>query len=272
MRIGGSGPRSAARSSPERAIASSGVFPFTNSVARLATAIAVSHPKVWKVARSITFLPFSSLNLIHIRTMSPQFGLPTVPTASGDCISPMFLGFAIASAIFACRSFSILLKLIFADVGIDFAPGVDASFERTHISETMPEKVRGRVHALGAKVIVNNDQFIPWPSTEHLGHDFLREQNRSLNLRCVKLLAGADIHQPHRDVFGAPARQFLGSHINLRVCCVTLFDMLQHFGDIEVIISGADLPQCFIRIEPATRTATNVIFAEQRSLGARKHA
>src|SRR5216110_2492981 len=52
------------------------------AVASLATAIAVSHPKVWNVARSMIFFPPSSRNLIHIRSMSPQSALPTVPTAS----------------------------------------------------------------------------------------------------------------------------------------------------------------------------------------------
>ena len=73
--------------------ASWAVLPRIISVARLATAMAVSQPKVWKVARSMTFRPFSSLNLIHKRTMSPQEGLPTVPMASADSNAPMFFGF-----------------------------------------------------------------------------------------------------------------------------------------------------------------------------------
>src|SRR5205085_4233647 len=48
--------------------------------------------------------PFSSLNLIHIRSMSPQSTLPTVPTASASFISPRLRGFLIASSIFDSRS------------------------------------------------------------------------------------------------------------------------------------------------------------------------
>ena len=71
-----------------------------SSVARLATAMAVSQPKVWNVARSITLRPSSSLNFTHIRSMSPQSGLPTVPTESAFSISPTFFGLAMASWIF----------------------------------------------------------------------------------------------------------------------------------------------------------------------------
>src|SRR5207247_10242593 len=52
--------------------ASSAVLPLINSVARLATAMAVSQPNDWKVALSITFLPFSSLYLIQRRSISPH--------------------------------------------------------------------------------------------------------------------------------------------------------------------------------------------------------
>ncbi len=100
MRIGGSGPSGALSASLSMAIASSGVLPWMSCVARLATAIAVSQPKVWKVALSITFFPPSSRNLIHIRSMSPQSALPAVPTASAFSISPRFFGSPMALSIF----------------------------------------------------------------------------------------------------------------------------------------------------------------------------
>ena len=62
-----------------------------------ATAIAVWQPNDWKEARSITFLPSFSLNLSHIRNMSPQSAEPAVPTASASSISPTFCGLASAS-------------------------------------------------------------------------------------------------------------------------------------------------------------------------------
>ena len=78
-------------------LAAATVFPASISVATLATAIAVWQPNVWNVARSITFLPPSSLNFTHIRSMSPQSALPTVPTESAFSISPRFFGLAMAS-------------------------------------------------------------------------------------------------------------------------------------------------------------------------------
>src|ERR1700674_5863195 len=79
--MGGNGPRAGANSWGVMARTSSAVLPRINSVARLATAMAVSQPKLWKVALSITFLPAWSLNLIQRRIMSPQAALPAAPTA-----------------------------------------------------------------------------------------------------------------------------------------------------------------------------------------------
>ncbi len=103
--IGGSGPSGAASSCPLIASASAAVLPRINSVAMLATAIAVWQPNVWNVARSMTFRPpSSSLNFTHIRSMSPQSGLPTVPTASAFSISPRFCGFSRAASMRASKS------------------------------------------------------------------------------------------------------------------------------------------------------------------------
>ena len=55
--MGGNAPSGAASSSPERVSASSTVLPAINSVATLATAMAVWQPKVWNVARSMTLRP-----------------------------------------------------------------------------------------------------------------------------------------------------------------------------------------------------------------------
>src|SRR6266496_1468465 len=101
--MGGSGPSSPARSFVPRERASSAVLPLINSVARLATAMAVSHPNDWNVALSMTFLPRSSLYLIHIRSISPHCELPTVPTESASGNSPRFCGFLSASSICFCK-------------------------------------------------------------------------------------------------------------------------------------------------------------------------
>lgn len=66
--------------------------------------MAVWQPKDWKEARSITLRPSLSVNFSHIRSMSPQSGEPTVPTASASVISPWFFGSARASRTFASKS------------------------------------------------------------------------------------------------------------------------------------------------------------------------
>ena len=66
----------------------------------LATAIAVSQPKLWKLALSMTFSPSCSLYFTHSLSISPHSELPTVPTESASAISPTFFGSRIASATF----------------------------------------------------------------------------------------------------------------------------------------------------------------------------
>ena len=70
--------------------------------------MAVSQPKDWKLARSMTLRPPSSLNFTHTRSMSPQSALPTVPMASALGSSPMFSGFAIAAVTRAWKSSDIV--------------------------------------------------------------------------------------------------------------------------------------------------------------------
>src|SRR4051812_12774519 len=138
--------------------------------------MAVSQPNVWKVALSMTFLPLSSRNFIHMRTMSPQFGLPTVPTVSAPSISPMFFGLAMASAIFFCRSESMLFKLVARHIRIDFPrPSIDAAAQSSHILKTVPEKISGGIHALFALVIDDDEWRLPRPAAQHFLHEFLRK-------------------------------------------------------------------------------------------------
>lgn len=70
-----------------------------------ATAMAVWQPKAWKEARSMTLRPSFSVNLSHIRSMSPQSGEPTVPTESASVISPWLRGLARASRTLSSKSF-----------------------------------------------------------------------------------------------------------------------------------------------------------------------
>ena len=102
--MGGSAPRSPDSSSAFRLLASSAVLPLSISVAMDATAMAVWQPKLWNEALSMTFLPSFSVNLSHIRSMSPQSGEPTVPTESASSISPWFCGLARVSRTFCSNS------------------------------------------------------------------------------------------------------------------------------------------------------------------------
>src|SRR6202043_412329 len=141
---GGNDPRGADKSSPLIVRASSTVLPEISSVATLATAIAVPQPNVWKVALSMTRFPSTSLNFTHMRNISPQSSLPTVPTASAPASSPKFFGCLIASSILLLKSsagFIHLLQMVAGQLRINFyAPGIDAARHGPGIFKAVPAK------------------------------------------------------------------------------------------------------------------------------------
>ena len=102
--MGGSAPRSAESAAAFSSRASSMDLPISICVAMLATAMAVWHPKDWKLALSMILRPFFSVNLSHMRSMSPHSGEPTVPMASASFISPWFCGACSALRTFASNS------------------------------------------------------------------------------------------------------------------------------------------------------------------------
>src|ERR1041385_1535846 len=201
--MGGSGPSSPANSSVFMASASSAVLPLINSVARLATAMAVSQPKDWNVARSITLRPFSCLYLIHIRSISPHSELPTVPMASALGNSPMFCGLAMASVIRFCRSSFIFLFSIYDIRSTRLAPmrgtlvnrkllpqlipfhrrinllrpGVDAAAQTTHIRQAVPHEIGRGIEAVPARVIDDDQRQRIGAGAHDLLHHRLRQQH-----------------------------------------------------------------------------------------------
>src|SRR5205823_13860388 len=96
--------------------------------------MAVSQPNDWKVALSMTFLPRSSLYLIHRRSISPHSELPTVPTASAFGSSPMFCGARSASTIRFCKS-SFITDFRFTIYDLRVRLHIDAQFvnRKSHI-------------------------------------------------------------------------------------------------------------------------------------------
>src|ERR1700739_1285946 len=95
----------------------------------------------------MTRLPPSSLNFTHIRSISPQSSLPTVPTASAPSSSPRFLGFLIASSTLLEKSsaeFIELLQMVARHLRVHFhAPCVDPPCHTARVRKTVSHK-KGR--------------------------------------------------------------------------------------------------------------------------------
>src|SRR5579883_1320332 len=107
----------------------------------------------------MTFLPLSSLNFTHMRSISPQSELPTVPTASASGNSPMFWGLRRASAIFFCiSSFIGLAKFISRQLGINFnGPGINATQQAADVFKPVPHEISGGVQRF-ASLVIHQDQ------------------------------------------------------------------------------------------------------------------
>src|SRR3954447_23207242 len=75
------------------------------------------------------------------------------------------------------------------------APGVDAAAETLHFAETVALKIRRRVHAARALMIVNDDELIARPLPENLLHQLLREEVRLGQFNGFPFLARADIEE-----------------------------------------------------------------------------
>jgi len=76
---------------------SSRVFPLAISVTMLDTAMAAPQPKVLNLMSSTR----SSLTLMYMLIMSPQTGLPTLPTPSASSTTPTFRGLVKCSITFS---------------------------------------------------------------------------------------------------------------------------------------------------------------------------
>src|SRR6188508_2664629 len=96
----------------------------------------------------MTLRPSSSRYLIHMRTMSPQSGLPTVPTASASVISPRFCGFAMACWRVSSFMEQLVLNfhLVAREGGINLdAPAVNATSKTLCFAEAVADEVGGGV-------------------------------------------------------------------------------------------------------------------------------
>src|ERR1700741_2344614 len=121
----------------------------------------------------MTRLPPSSLNLTHIRSISPQSTLPTVPTASAPSISPRFRGLRNASSIFWENSSGslILFHVVTRKGWINlYTPGVNSDRERFNIRKPVPGEIRGSIQAAYSVMTQKDDLTIFWPGGHHLLH------------------------------------------------------------------------------------------------------
>src|ERR1700736_6606058 len=224
--------------------------------------------------------PSCSLNLIHIRSMSPQSTLPTVPIASASFISPRLRGFLISSSIFDSTSSILLIAILgqaprlprvgwqperlpyngvcglaswvssFQVIPRQFwvdihAPGIDPAAQTLYVFKSMALKIGGCVQAACSLMIINDEKIFARPAALNFLHQLLRKQMRMVDLDRVVLFARAHVEQVNlfsaRDLRGQVAR--LDLHGALR--------FLARDDVLEPLFSSArdDLLEHFVDIE-----------------------
>src|SRR5260370_28939673 len=232
--------------------------------------MAVSQPNVWKVALSITRFPSTSLNFTHMRSISPQSSLPTVPTASASSSSPRFFGCLIASSILLLKSslaFIHLLQIVPGQIRINFdAPGIDATRHRPNMLNAVTREERGCIQAPDAAV-ANKDEFsVLRRFGNDFLHQFLSEKRGTLDVNGVPLLSAANINQWELFTCLQPLRDLCGRDLHLLICFVPDQDCTDYFLDREIVVSRTNRGQSFAGTKAAARTAPNVVGPEKSSL------
>ncbi len=95
----------------------------------------------------------------------------------------------------------------------------------------------------------------------------LSHELRTGNVNGVEFLASADIQETRAEVLGGSGR--LGrSDEDFLILRVGIENSANDLGRIQVFISCTNALDRFLGLEPAARTAANVVVAEKRALGA----
>src|SRR5215471_11033225 len=148
----------------------------------------------------MTRLPSTSLNFTHIRSISPQSSLPTVPTASAPSSSPRFFGCLIASSTRWVKSSVWLITSLSERVSrqsrIDFsAPCVNSSCKRSHILKAVPGKKRSGVQTAHTLMAYKHELPVFWPFREDFLHLVLCQKDCPINMHRFPFFPAANVDQ-----------------------------------------------------------------------------
>ena len=152
------------------------------------------------------------------------------------------------------------------------APGVDATAQTFDFLEAMTLKIRGRVHAARALVIVNHEQIGARPVGEDFLHEFLSEEMRARELYGVEFLARPNVKKVNRFPGREAFRKFARLDLHRAIGCVARENVFCDFIDIEIFVACANPGERFLRAETATAAAADMIAAEKRALRPGKSA
>ena len=95
----------------------------------------------------------------------------------------------------------------------------------------------------------DDEQIGTRPACQHFGHDLLGEKGRAFDADGLVFLARANVKETHRDVFGAPAREFFRVEEHLLVRLVAFLDLRDHFVDVQASIARAKRLEGFARLK-----------------------
>ena len=132
--------------------------------------------------------------------------------------------------------------------------------------EAMTLKIRGRVHAARALVIVNHEQIGARPVGQDFLHEFLSEEMRARELHGIEFLACPNVEKVNRFPGREAFRKFARLDLHRAIGCVARENVLCDFIDIEIFIACANAGERFVRAETATAAAADMVAAEKCAL------
>src|ERR1700730_1491499 len=214
----------------------------------------------------MTRFPSTSLNFTHIRNISPQSSLPTVPTASAPSNSPRFFGCLIASSILSLKSsvgFIRLSQMVSGQIRINFyAPGVDATRHGPDIFKAVTGEIRSRIETTDSVMANKNDLPIFWPLGHYLLHQLLRKKCGTLDVNGIPFFPAPDIDQREWVARTQPFSHFSGRDLRFLIRILGGKNGSDNLVHRKIAVALANRGKSFPRANPATRTPADVVGPE----------
>ena len=134
----------------------------------------------------------------------------------------------------------------------------------------MTLKIRGRIHAARALVIVNHEQLGARPAGEDFLHEFLGEEMPTRESYGIEFLACPNVEKVNRFPGREAFRKFARLNLHGAIGCVACENVFHDFIDIEIFVACTNASERFVRAETATAATADMIAEEKCTLRPRE--